>query len=54
MLKLIKKYSGEQEVILHFPGRRALVLNDNLKVRPHIELKEELALLFGRENIWFA
>lgn len=54
MVTLLKKFPGEQEVILHMPGRRVLVLNDNLRVRPHIELKEKLSALFGRENIWFA
>lgn len=54
MLKLLKKFPGEQEVILHLPGRRVLVLNDELKVKPDIKLKEGLALLYGRENIWFA
>ena len=54
MLKLLKKFPGEQEVILHLPGKRALILNDTFKVRPHLELKEKLAVLFGRENIWFA
>ena len=54
MLKLLKKFPGEQEVIIHLPGRLVLVLNDNLRVGPHIELKDKLAALFGRENIWFA
>ncbi|MDD4563135.1 MAG: DNA polymerase III subunit alpha, partial [Syntrophomonadaceae bacterium] len=35
MVKLLKKFPGEQEVLLHLPGRRVLVLNDNLKVKPH-------------------
>lgn len=53
MINLIKKFPGEQEVLLHLPGR-VLILNDNFKVRPHIELKSKLSELFGRENIWFA
>ena len=54
MLKLLKKFPGEQEVIIHLPGKRALILNDTFKVRPQLELKEKLSALFGRENIWFA
>jgi DNA polymerase-3 subunit alpha len=54
MVKLIEEYPGDLDVILHLPGRRVLVLNDNLKIKPVLELKEKLAVLFGRENIWFA
>ncbi|MGS0763598.1 DNA polymerase III subunit alpha [Syntrophomonas curvata] len=54
MVKLLKRFPGGQEVILHLPGRRRLVLNDELKVKPDIQLKDKLAVIYGRENIWFA
>jgi DNA polymerase-3 subunit alpha len=54
MVNLLRRFPGEQEVILHLPGKRRLVLNDELKVKPDIQLKDQLAVIYGRENIWFA
>jgi len=54
MIGILKDFPGEMEVILHLPGKRVIVLNEEFNVRPNIELKNQLSTIFGQGNIWFA
>ncbi len=53
LVKLLQKYPGDIEVFLHLPGRRLLVLNEKFNVSPRQDLKQELAAVYGPQNVWF-
>lgn len=53
LVKLLQKYPGDIEVFLHLPGRRLLVLNEKFNVSPRQDLKQELAAIYGSQNVWF-
>ena len=53
LLALLSKYQGELAVFLHLSGRKPLLLNDEFKVAPNLELKREFAALYGKNNLWF-
>lgn len=53
ILRVLKKYAGPTEVVLHLPDRRVIVLNDEFNVLPNINLKNELGGILGKNNIWF-
>lgn len=53
LLTLLSKHPGPLEVILLLKGRRAIVLQDHYKVAPSSDLKRELQILCGSNNVWF-
>ena len=52
LVKLLQKYPGILKS-LHLPGRRLLVLNEKFNVSPRQDLKQELAAIYGSQNVWF-
>jgi len=53
LISIIKKYPGNIEVIIRFPGRKAIVLNENYNVKASLKLTQELVSIYGKNNIWF-
>ncbi len=53
LVKILSKYKGEAEVILFLPNRKTIVLNEHFNVKPGLELKKELELICGKDNVWF-
>ncbi|MGR6836874.1 DNA polymerase III subunit alpha [Syntrophomonas erecta] len=53
LIATLLKYSGELDVCLHLPERRAIILNEQFRVKADPGLKQELGDLYGKSNIWF-
>ncbi|MGI5922076.1 MAG: DNA polymerase III subunit alpha [Syntrophomonadaceae bacterium] len=49
---LLTRYPGSIEVYLHLPGR-VLIMNEKFYVKASLLLKQELAAVYGNNNVWF-
>jgi DNA polymerase-3 subunit alpha len=53
LTSLLKKFPGNIEVYMHLPDRRVVALNEKFDVKANLTLKQELALVYGNNNVWF-
>jgi len=53
IIEALEHYPGPAQVYLHRPGQRTILLNEELKVQPGADLKNELAAICGKANVWF-
>ncbi|MEN6324938.1 MAG: DNA polymerase III subunit alpha, partial [Syntrophomonas sp.] len=53
LTSLLKKSPGNIEVYMHLPDRRIVALNEKFDVKANLTLKQELALVYGNNNVWF-
>lgn len=53
LVNILSDYKGDAEVLLFLPNRKILVLDEKFKVKPSIELKQELEELCGKGNVSF-
>jgi len=54
LLTLLEKFPGEIEVFLHLPDRRVIALKHNYQVAADPVLKDRLAEICGRNNVWYS
>lgn len=52
LIRALKKAPGPLEIFLHLPNRKVLLMN-HMKAAESVELKKDLAAMYGRENVWF-
>jgi DNA polymerase-3 subunit alpha len=53
LIALLKQFPGDVEVYLHLSDHRILALNEKFNVKADLALKQELALVYGNNNVWF-
>lgn len=53
LVKILSKYPGAADVILFLPNRKTIMLDECHMVKPSLELKKELELICGKDNVWF-
>lgn len=53
LVKILSKYPGSADVILLLPNRKNIMLDERYQVKPSLELKKELELICGKDNVWF-
>ena len=53
IIEALGNYPGEAQVFLHRSGQRTILLNEQHRVQPGAELKNELAAICGKSNVWF-
>lgn len=54
LLSILQEHPGEMEVFLHLPDRRVIALQHNYQVAADPQLKDNLAELCGKTNVWFS
>jgi len=54
LVRLLHRYPGDLQVLLHLPDRRILMLEEQHDVEGSKRLKEDLAKMLGSNNVWFA
>jgi DNA polymerase-3 subunit alpha len=54
LLDKLTQYPGDIEVVLHLPSKKVLVLAEKYKVTSSLQLKQELANLYGKGSIWYS
>lgn len=53
LVKILHRYPGDLQVLLHLPDRRILMLEEQHDVEGSKRLKEDLAKMLGNNNVWF-
>lgn len=53
LVQTLCKYPGNTEVCLHLPNKKVIVLDEKYDVNAEIELRNGLAEMYGKNNIWF-
>ena len=53
LLALMARHPGTTEVLLHLPNNKLIVMDERYKVQASSALKDELANVYGRKNVWF-
>lgn len=53
ILRILKKYPGTIDVVLHLANRKVIVLNDEYRVAVGTTVKKELSTFLDKGDIWF-
>jgi len=53
LVNILIRYPGDIEVCLHLPNKKIVVLDEKFDVDPHIDLKNKLAQMYGKNEVWF-
>ncbi|MCX5780892.1 MAG: DNA polymerase III subunit alpha [Firmicutes bacterium] len=53
LTNLLGCFPGSSEVCLHLSNKKILVLDEKFDVDAQLELKNQLASLYGKNNVWF-
>ncbi|MDD4171494.1 MAG: DNA polymerase III subunit alpha [Syntrophomonas sp.] len=53
LVNILIRYPGDIEVCLHLPNKKIVVLDEKFDVDPHIDLKNKLAQMYGKSDVWF-
>lgn len=53
LLQVLSRFPGPLGVIIYRPGRKPLLLSERWRIRPDVDLKQELTALYGKNNVWF-
>lgn len=53
LVKILHRYPGNLQVLLHLPDRRILMLEEQHDVGDSKDLKNDLSEIFGNNNVWF-
>jgi DNA polymerase-3 subunit alpha len=53
LVALLHQFPGNVEVYMHLPDRRILALDEKFDVKADLALKQGLALVYGKNNVWF-
>lgn len=54
LVDILRVYPGQVQVFLHLPDRRFLALKSTFNTAPSQDLKNQLAAIYGRYNVWFS
>jgi len=52
LISKLEQYPGDVEVFLHL-GRRIVLLDSKYHVQANLKLKDQIAALCGKKNVWF-
>ncbi len=53
LVDILTRYPGSTEVILHLPNRKIIAMDEKFTIQPGQDIRDELAGLYGRSNVWF-
>jgi DNA polymerase-3 subunit alpha len=53
LIRIIAAHKGDVPVLLHLPNKRVLALDDKYNVKASMDLKKDLAEIYGKSNVWF-
>jgi len=53
LLEILARYPGKSEVCLHLSGNKMVVMDEKYDVAARLDLKQSLANLYGKNNVWF-